>query len=57
MHYPDLDGDGRADMHVVDSLENTAQTWFNLCPNEGSFSNGDDPDTLTVNPVVWLGLT
>ncbi|PKK43057.1 hypothetical protein CI102_13335 [Trichoderma harzianum] len=57
MHYPDLDGDGRADMHVVDSLENTAQTWFNLCPNEGSSSNGDDPDTFETVPVTWLGLT
>ncbi|GLI77561.1 hypothetical protein PoHVEF18_005852 [Penicillium ochrochloron] len=57
MHYPDLDGDGRADMHIVDSLENTAQTWFNLCPNECSSSNGDDPNTLTVTRMVWLGLT
>ncbi|KAK4222286.1 SGNH hydrolase-type esterase domain-containing protein [Podospora fimiseda] len=46
-HFPDLDGNGRADMHVVDSLANTGKTWWNKCPGEGSSSNGDDSDTLT----------
>ncbi|KAK4220604.1 SGNH hydrolase-type esterase domain-containing protein [Podospora fimiseda] len=54
-HFPDLDGNGRADMHVVDSLANTGKTWWNKCPGEGSSSNGDDSDTLTSpklpNPV------
>lgn len=51
LHWPDLDGNGRADMHFVDSLANTAQTWFNICPGEGSSDNGDDPDTLTSPPL------
>jgi len=51
LHWPDLDGDGRADMSLVDSVANTAQTWFNLCPGEGTSDNGDDPDTLTSTPL------
>jgi hypothetical protein len=51
LHWPDLDGDGRADMHFVDSLTNQAQTWFNLCPGESSSDNGDDPDTFTSYPL------
>jgi hypothetical protein len=51
IHYPDLDGDGRADMHVTDSLANSAVTWFNVCPGGGNTDNGDDPDTFT-NPAV-----
>ncbi|GAB1314669.1 hypothetical protein MFIFM68171_04879 [Madurella fahalii] len=46
-HFPDLDGNGRADLHVTNSIENSAVTWFNVCPGEGSASNGDDEDTLT----------
>ncbi|KAH6856359.1 hypothetical protein B0I37DRAFT_402917 [Chaetomium sp. MPI-CAGE-AT-0009] len=46
MQYPDLDGNGRADMHVIDALTNTASTWFNDCGNNG----GDDADTF--NPPV-----
>ncbi|KAK2765017.1 hypothetical protein FQN54_008716 [Arachnomyces sp. PD_36] len=38
-YYPNLGGLGRADFHVVDARTNTAQTWFNVCPNGG---NGDD---------------
>ena len=34
-------------MHVIDSLENTAMTWFHDCGNGG----GDDGDTLTVAAV------
>ncbi|KAM0542975.1 hypothetical protein ACHAPJ_012532 [Fusarium lateritium] len=54
-HWPDLDGDGRADMHVVDSITNTAQTWFNVCPGGGSTSNGDDDDTLKTPPLTIPG--
>ncbi|KAL1864953.1 hypothetical protein VTK73DRAFT_5582 [Phialemonium thermophilum] len=54
LNWPDLDGNGRADMHVVDSLTNTAQTWFNLCPGEGEADNGDDDDTLTAAPLPRL---
>jgi hypothetical protein len=50
-YYPDLDGNGRADMHVVDSVKNSAQTWFNVCDGEGGSDNGDDEDTLTADPV------
>jgi hypothetical protein len=53
MHYPDLNGDGRADMTFVDSLTNTATTWFNMCPGEGESDNGDDPDTLTSEPLPF----
>ncbi|KAK4188151.1 hypothetical protein QBC35DRAFT_463225 [Podospora australis] len=45
--FPDLDGNGRADMHVVDALTNTATTWFNDCGDAG----GDDANTLTVSAV------
>ncbi|KAL2256741.1 hypothetical protein VTK26DRAFT_1190 [Humicola hyalothermophila] len=48
--FPDLDGNGRADMHVVRVLENTALTWFNDCGDRG----GDDADTLTT-PAVQPG--
>lgn len=50
IRYPDLDGNGRADMHVVDSLANTAMTWFNDCGNGG----GDDANTLTT-PTLQPG--
>ncbi|KAL2833014.1 hypothetical protein BDW59DRAFT_157153 [Aspergillus cavernicola] len=31
-YYPDLDGNGRADMHILtDSLANKARTWFSHC--------------------------
>ncbi|KAK3897538.1 killer toxin subunits alpha beta [Staphylotrichum tortipilum] len=50
IRYPDLDGNGRADMHVVDSLANTAVTWFNDCGNGG----GDDTNTLTT-PTLQPG--
>ncbi|KAI3398912.1 hypothetical protein diail_8235 [Diaporthe ilicicola] len=43
LHFPDLDGNKRADMHFVEAVENSAQTWFNTCPN----GSGDDADTLT----------
>jgi hypothetical protein len=46
-HFPDLDGNGRADLHVVDSIDNTAVTWFNVCPGESVSTIGDDSDTLT----------
>ncbi len=46
-HFPDLDGNGRADLHAVDSVENTAVTWFNVCPGEHGTDNGDDSNTLT----------
>ncbi|KAJ4413888.1 hypothetical protein N0V82_008243 [Gnomoniopsis sp. IMI 355080] len=44
LEFPDLDGNGRADMVAIEPLENTATTWFNNCPDGGS---ADDPDTLT----------
>ncbi|KAK8022879.1 fg-gap repeat domain-containing protein [Apiospora marii] len=32
MHYPDLDGDGRADKHnIKGTYTNEAETWFNRC--------------------------
>ncbi|KAH8785916.1 hypothetical protein F5883DRAFT_708664 [Diaporthe sp. PMI_573] len=43
LHFPDLDGNKRADMLFAEAVENSAQTWFNTCPNGSS----DDPDTLT----------
>ncbi|KAJ5081566.1 hypothetical protein NUU61_009830 [Penicillium alfredii] len=40
-YFPDLDGDGRADMHSIKhSLDNTAETWFNTCKH--SNRKGDD---------------
>ncbi|PLB52208.1 hypothetical protein P170DRAFT_322486, partial [Aspergillus steynii IBT 23096] len=39
--YPDLDGDGHADQHVImDSLKNTARTWFTKCDSDDIL--GDD---------------
>lgn len=43
LQFPDLDGNGRADMVFIDPVENTAVTWFNTCPD----SSGDDTDTFT----------
>lgn len=51
-YFPDLDGNGRADLHVADSLANTATTWFNKCPGEDGSTNGDDPDTMTTPRVT-----
>lgn len=46
MFYPDLDGNGRADMHsVIGTFDNRAETWFN--PSCGlSDHQGDDSDGL-----------
>ncbi|RYP36160.1 hypothetical protein DL767_003492 [Monosporascus sp. MG133] len=36
MYCPDLDGDGRADMHgIKHSIDSTAETWFNRCTGDG----------------------
>lgn len=43
-YYPDLDGDGRADLQVVSPDDNSAVAWFNICPNTGS--GQDDFDML-----------
>ncbi|KAL4861058.1 hypothetical protein BDV12DRAFT_204408 [Aspergillus spectabilis] len=52
-YYPDLDGNGRADMHVIThSLDNTAKTWFSRCgrPNKvGDDGIVSDPH-LPVSP-------
>lgn len=47
LQFPDLDGNKRADMLFAEAVENSAQTWFNTCPN----GSGDDPDTLTSPPL------
>lgn len=47
LHWPDLDGNGGADMSFVDSFTNKAQTWFNIWGSEGTSDSGDDSDTLT----------
>ncbi|RYP93433.1 hypothetical protein DL770_000476 [Monosporascus sp. CRB-9-2] len=47
MAFPDLDGNGRADFSLIDSLDNTATTWFNDYPGQNSDKGGDDDDTLT----------
>jgi hypothetical protein len=39
MYYPDLDGDGRADMHALTGTW-TNQAWFNPCAGN---AQGDDP--------------
>jgi hypothetical protein len=40
-YFPDLDGDGRADLHVItNSLDNTGETWFTDCGLVDS--TGDD---------------
>lgn len=54
-HFPDLDGNGRADLHAVDSVKNTATTWFNLCPGESFSTNGDDADTMTSSKLPRAG--
>ncbi|KAI9371767.1 SGNH hydrolase-type esterase domain-containing protein [Aspergillus egyptiacus] len=41
-YFPDLDGDGRADMHsITHSMKNTGETWYNRCGL--SDATGDDP--------------
>ncbi|KAK9413786.1 putative SGNH hydrolase-type esterase domain-containing protein [Seiridium unicorne] len=47
MAFPDLDGNGRADFSLINSLDNTATTWFNDCPDQDGDGGGDDDDTLT----------
>ncbi|KAL3463731.1 SGNH hydrolase-type esterase domain-containing protein [Aspergillus heterothallicus] len=40
-YFPDLNGDGRADMHSIwNSITNTAQTWYNECATKDH--TGDD---------------
>ncbi|GAB1210904.1 hypothetical protein ATERTT37_000014 [Aspergillus terreus] len=40
-YFPDLNGDGRADMHSIwNSINNTAQTWYNECATKDH--TGDD---------------
>ena len=40
-YFPDLDGNGRADMHsIIHSIDNTAKTWFSLCGRTDK--TGDD---------------
>lgn len=39
-YFPDMDGNGRADIYVVDPVVNTAEVWYNSCPEGGS--GGDD---------------
>lgn len=46
--YPDLDGNSRADMTVVDAMTNQATTWFNDCGDRG----GDDTNTHTARAVI-----
>ncbi|PKS10949.1 hypothetical protein jhhlp_002708 [Lomentospora prolificans] len=48
-HFPDIDGDGRADLHFVDPIDNTAETWFNVCPDAG----GDDGDKYGDPELPW----
>lgn len=53
-YFPDLDGDGRADMHSIwDSINNTAQTWYNQCAIK-DHTGDDGPITdpnLPVSPA------
>ncbi|KAG2421959.1 hypothetical protein HFD88_005935 [Aspergillus terreus] len=53
-YFPDLNGDGRADMHSIwNSINNTAQTWYNECATK-DHTGDDGPITnpnLPVSPV------
>lgn len=40
MHFPNLGGQGRADMVGINPTTGKGQAWFNSCPR-----GGDDPDT------------
>ncbi|KAI8721514.1 SGNH-hydro domain-containing protein [Fusarium sp. LHS14.1] len=47
MYYPDLDGNGRADMHgIKGTWTNEAETWYNMCSGD---AKGDDPGGIS-NP-------
>lgn len=48
-YYPDLDGNGRADLHVNNPSTNTGQTLFNICRDGDSGSGQDDPDMVDPN--------
>ncbi|KAL5362439.1 hypothetical protein BJX96DRAFT_177152 [Aspergillus floccosus] len=53
-YFPDLDGNGRADMHsVIDSLANKAETWFSRCgrPNKVGDDGGVFDPHLPVMPA------
>lgn len=40
-YYPDIDGNGKADIYNVNPVVNTADVWYNRC-NEGGSGGGDD---------------
>lgn len=47
-YYPDLDGDGRADLHKINPVTNVGETFFNICPGAGGNEPGaDDSNTFT----------
>ncbi|KAH8664571.1 hypothetical protein BX600DRAFT_550581 [Xylariales sp. PMI_506] len=48
-HFPDLDGDGRADLQLVQADTNIGEVWYNECT--GYITGGDDVDTLTVGAL------
>ncbi|KAL2819388.1 hypothetical protein BJX63DRAFT_428611 [Aspergillus granulosus] len=43
-YFPDLDGDGRADLHaIINSLDNTADSWYNRCGGVKDHTGDDGP--------------
>ncbi|RDW68818.1 putative esterase [Aspergillus mulundensis] len=50
VYYPDLNGDGYADIHAVThSMENTAETWYSGC-GEGVLKDHEGDDGALVDP-------
>lgn len=54
MHFSEVKGDGRVDITSVDSLTNHATTQFYVCSAKDGTNNGDDPDTITWQPLPSL---
>ncbi|KAK6065946.1 esterase family protein [Seiridium cupressi] len=55
--FPDLDGNGRADLVTVQATTNTATSFYNNCDGpggSGANAGGDDADTLTDDPIPDL---
>ncbi|KAE8145759.1 hypothetical protein BDV25DRAFT_144353 [Aspergillus avenaceus] len=51
LHFPNLGGLGRADMHQVIPRTNVAYTWFNECPGGGALDDSNlDPKLVPYDP-------
>lgn len=50
MHFPNLGGQGRADMVGMNPISGKGQAWFNSCPRGGDDGEITDPGLPAYNP-------